>query len=95
MKRGWASRSPLGIGDGLFHGAWVCSCAIFRKSKYGELLHVVAVGEAVVPEDVAVVPELLDDLLRVSHCFQPALAFSRCALMACARAARRYSRNWW
>ena len=33
-----------------------------EEQQVGELLDVVAVGEAVVAEDVAVVPELLDDL---------------------------------
>ena len=34
-----------------------------QEEQEGELLDVVAVGEAVVAEDVAVVPELLDDLV--------------------------------
>jgi hypothetical protein len=34
-----------------------------EEEQVGELLDVVAVGEAVVAEDIAVVPELLDNLL--------------------------------
>jgi hypothetical protein len=34
-----------------------------KEEQVGELLDVVAVGQAVVPEDVAVIPELLNDLL--------------------------------
>jgi hypothetical protein len=33
-----------------------------QKQQVGQLFDVVAVGEAVVPQDIAVVPELLDDL---------------------------------
>src|ERR671926_1486893 len=36
-----------------------------EEEQVGELLNVVAVGEAVVAEQVAVAPELLDDLLGV------------------------------
>jgi hypothetical protein len=36
-----------------------------EEEQVGELLDVVAVGEAVVAEQVAVAPELLDDLLGV------------------------------
>jgi hypothetical protein len=41
----------------------------FEEEQEGELLDVVAVGEAVVAEQVAVVPELLDNLLamRAGH----------------------------
>jgi hypothetical protein len=37
-----------------------------EEEEVGQLLDVVAVGEAVVAQDVAVVPEFLDDLLAVS-----------------------------
>jgi len=33
-----------------------------EKEQEGQLLHVVAVGEPVIAEDVAVVPEFLDNL---------------------------------
>jgi len=33
----------------------------FQEEKIGELLDVVAIGEAIVTEDVAVVPKLLND----------------------------------
>ncbi len=37
----------------------------FEEEQVGELLDVVAVGHAVVAQDVAVVPEFLDDVLGV------------------------------
>jgi len=32
-----------------------------EEEQVGELFHVIAIGDAVVPEDVAVVPQALDD----------------------------------
>ncbi len=37
----------------------------FEEEQVGKLLDVVAVGHAVVAQDVAVVPEFLDDVLGV------------------------------
>jgi hypothetical protein len=45
-----------------------------EKEEEGKLFNVVSVGQAVVAEDVAVVPEFLDDLLGVvipSHAAAP------------------------
>jgi hypothetical protein len=39
----------------------------FEEEQIRQLFHVIAVGETVVAEDVAVVPKLLDKLLRVAH----------------------------
>jgi hypothetical protein len=36
-----------------------------EEQEQGPLLDVIAVGEAIVAEDVAVIPELLNDLLGV------------------------------
>jgi hypothetical protein len=49
--------------DAWLYGGWVRSWAILKKEEEeGQLLDVVAVGEAVVAEDVSVGPELLGDL---------------------------------
>lgn len=39
----------------------------FEEEQEGELLDVVLIGGAVVPQDVAVIPELLDDGGAVAH----------------------------
>ena len=38
-----------------------------EEQQIGELLDVVAVGEPIIAKEVAVVPQLLDDLSRVAH----------------------------
>ena len=38
----------------------------FEEEQVRELLYVVAIGHAVVTEDIAVVPEFLDDMLGMS-----------------------------
>ena len=52
-----------GDGGGFVEGRFGLLIGHFEEQEEGELLDVVAVGEAVIPEDVAVVPELLDELL--------------------------------
>src|SRR5690606_29132833 len=41
------------------------------RGSSGELLEVVAVGQAVVAQDVAVGPQLVDDAVRVTHARSP------------------------
>lgn len=57
---------PGGDGRGTAPGGLGLLVGHLEEEQVGELLDVVAVGEAVVAEDVAVVPELLDDLLGVA-----------------------------
>jgi hypothetical protein len=47
------------------------SSAIFREEQKGELLNIVLVREAVIAQDIAVVPELLNDSVRCTHCGTP------------------------
>ena len=64
--------NPAGIGDGLRQWGLRLLVGHLEEQQVRQLLDVVAVGEAVVAEDVAVVPELLDDLLRlVAHGLRP------------------------
>ncbi len=42
-----------------------------QEEQVGELLQVVAVGETVVPQDVAVVPQLGDERLGIGHLSLP------------------------
>src|SRR5690606_16151899 len=61
----------------------------FQEQQIGELLQVVAVRQAVIAEDVAVVPQLVDDHLGVAH---DAFAFRvRLVGAAAARSARMRS----
>ena len=69
-RAGSASRSPPGRCDGSVAGRLRPLVGHLEEEQVGELLDVVAVGQAVVAQDVAVVPELLDDLLTMvcGHC---------------------------
>ena len=58
-----AQSSPAGTSDGSVVRRLRLLVGHLEEEQVRELLDVVAVGEAVVAEDVAVVPELLDDLL--------------------------------
>ena len=52
----------LGMGDGLLNGGLRLLIRHFQEQQKRQLLDVIAVGQAVIPQDVAVVPELLDEL---------------------------------
>ena len=65
---------PGGNEGGLVVGRLRPLVGHLEEEQVGQLLDVIAVGEAVVTEEVAVVPELLDKLLRVVNCH---LAFVR------------------
>ena len=53
--------NPQRLGPG-----WLCLLVgHLEKEQVGQLLDVIPVGESIVTQDVAVVPELLDDLLRM------------------------------
>ena len=52
---------PLGDGRGLGVGRQGLLVGHLQEKEVGELLHIVAVAHAVVSEDIAVVPEPLDD----------------------------------
>ena len=51
------------MGDGLVERRLRLLVRHLQEQQERQLLDVVAVGQAVVPQDVAVVPELLDELL--------------------------------
>ena len=61
-RAGSASRSPPGRCDGSIVRRLRLLVGHLEEEQEGELLDVVAVGQAVVAQDVAVVPELVDDL---------------------------------
>jgi len=39
----------------------------FEEEQISELLHIIAIRKAIVAQDVAIVPEFLDELLGVGH----------------------------
>ncbi len=55
-----------------------------QEQQVGQLLDVVAVRQAVIPQDVAVVPELVDDRLGIAHDPSPSRS-SRTASRGAAR----------
>jgi hypothetical protein len=58
---------PLGIASGWLNGGASLFIRRFKEQQKRQLLHVIAVGQAVFAEDVAVIPELLDELRWVGH----------------------------
>ena len=57
------------MGDGLLNGGLRLLVRHLQEQQKRQLLDVVAVGQAVIPQDVAVVPELLDELAGDCHDF--------------------------
>lgn len=39
----------------------------FQEKQIGQLLHIIAVGKTVIPQDVAIIPKLLNQLLWITH----------------------------
>src|ERR1022692_2712089 len=58
---------PLRDGGRLVEGRLRLLVRHFQEQQKRQLLHVIAVGQAVIPQDVAVVPELLNKCSRVAH----------------------------
>ena len=61
------SPGPSGTIAGRLNGGSRLLVRHLQEEQEGQLLDVVLVGQAVVPQDVAVVPELLDDGRAVAH----------------------------
>ena len=59
-----AQSKPFGNGRRLVERRPALLVRHFEEQQKRQLLDVVAVGQAVIPQDVAVVPELLDELMR-------------------------------
>ncbi len=55
------------MGDGLLNGGFDLLVRHFQEQQKRQLLNVIAVGQAVIPQDVAVVPKLLNELLWIAH----------------------------
>ena len=56
------------MGDRLLNGGLALLVRHFQEQQKRQLLDVIAVGQPVIPQDVAVVPEFLDELLGVVVC---------------------------
>jgi hypothetical protein len=59
----------FGNGGWFVEGGTALLIRHFKEEEIGELFDIVAVGEAIVAENVAVVPEFLDELLGIAHFF--------------------------
>ncbi len=57
----------LGNGRGLVKRRPGLLIRHFEEQEKRQLLDVIAVGQAVIAQDIAIVPELLDELLGVAH----------------------------
>jgi hypothetical protein len=57
----------LGHGGGLVEGRPPLLVGHLEEEQIRQLLQVIAVGQPVVPQDVAVVPELLNELGRIAQ----------------------------
>ena len=58
-------RKAFGNGRDAIEGRFALLIRHFEEEQKGQLLDIITIRQAVIPEDVAVVPEFLDDLLRV------------------------------
>ena len=72
------------MGDGLLNGGFDLLVRHFQEQQKRQLLNVIAVGKAVIPQDVAVIPKFLKPMRRVCSSHFALLADHVCCKPICA-----------